>query len=90
MFLILTQLASSALYPLTGPSNTFRKTSHHSKYAYYDVDLLDLPIKAQTTDVILSGILYFLVMFLLYAGAAVVSLVGSISTFEYLCYNLTG
>ena len=74
--MILTQLASSALYPVTRPSNTFRKTSHHSKYAYHYVHLLNLLVKTQTTNIILSGILYFLVMVLLYAGVAVVSFVG--------------
>jgi len=80
---ILTQLASPALYPVTGPSNTIRKATNHTKYANYHLHLLNPLIKAQTTDVILSGILYFLVMFLLYVGAGVVSSVGFVSTFSF-------
>ena len=57
-----------------GPSNTIRKSTHHTRYAYYHFQLSKLK------DIIISGILYFPVMFLLNTGAAVVSAVGFVST----------
>ena len=78
LFSTLTQLASPALYSVTGPSNKTWKATRRTKYADYHLNPL---INAQTTDITLPGILYFLVMFLLYAGAALVSSVGFVSTF---------
>ena len=67
-----------ALYPIMGPSNTIRKFTHHTRYAYYYFQLSKLK-----DIIILAGILYFPVMFLLNAGAAVVSAVGFVSTISF-------
>jgi len=61
-----------------GPSNTIRKFTHHTRYAYYYFQLSKLK-----DIIILAGILYFPVMFLLNAGAAVVSAVGFVSTISF-------
>jgi len=76
------QLVSPALYPVTGPSNTIGKYTRYTRYAYYHLHL-NPHIKTITTDITLSGILYFPLMFLFNAGAAVVSSIGFVSTISF-------
>ncbi len=77
-FAILMQLLPSpALYMLTGPSNTVSKPTHQSRYAH-----LPPPCSAstyQSSNKLISGLVYFPLMFLLNTGAAIVSSVGFVS-----------
>jgi len=49
------QLASSALYPVTGPSNRIRKSTHHTRYACYHLHLLNPLIKDPLRNALLSS-----------------------------------